>query len=88
MYLFVNPSKLKCNFFTLSTQQCQAFPILFIFQNQNILSAVLTLIQELDHASLLTLRKQIDQQLQDVGQMETNTQEGNVHLEEKEAIAD
>jgi len=57
-------------------------------RNQNILSAVLTLIQELDHASLLTLRKQIDQQLQDVGQMETNTQEGNVHLEEKEAIAD
>lgn len=57
-----------------------------MFQNQNILSAVLTLIQELDSSSLLTLRREIDQQLQDLEQMDDDTQERNEHSEEKEAV--
>ncbi|KAJ7369740.1 hypothetical protein OS493_036771 [Desmophyllum pertusum] len=43
-------------------------------RNQNILSAVLTLVQELDHTSLLTLRKEIDQQLQDFDETENESQ--------------
>lgn len=54
--------------------------------NQNILSAVLTLIQELDSSSLLTLRREIDQQLQDLEQMDDDTQERSDHSEEKEAV--
>jgi len=57
-------------------------------QNQNILSAVLTLVQELDHTSLLSLRKEIDQQIQDYNQTESECLEENGPLEEKEVIAD
>lgn len=60
----------------------------FSLQNQNILSAVLTLVQELDHTSLLSLRKEIDQQLQDYNQTESECLEANGPLEEKEVIAD
>lgn len=57
-------------------------------RNQNILSAVLTLVQELDHTSLLSLRKEIDQQLQDYNHTESECLEENGPLEEKEVIAD
>lgn len=57
-------------------------------QNKNILSAVLTLIQELDQTSLLTLRKEIDQKLQDQDETDSDSQDRNVHAEEKEVIAD
>ena len=58
------------------------------FQSQSILSAVLTLVQELDHTSLLTVRKEIDQQLQDLDQMDSDSQDRDENGEEKEAIAD
>lgn len=49
-------------------------------RNQNILSAVLTLVQELDHTSLLTLRQEIDQQLKDLND--------DVSPQEREEIVD
>lgn len=52
------------------------------------MSAVLTLIQELDQTSLLTLRKEIDQKLQDQDETDSDSQDRNVHAEEKEVIAD
>ena len=71
------------------------FNFLFFFfsfsfaQNKNILSAVLTLVQELDRTSLLTLRKEIDQQLEDLDDdVENNSQDKNLLVEEKEAIVD
>lgn len=58
-------------------------------RNKNILSAVLTLVQELDRTSLLTLRKEIDQQLEDLDDdVENNSQDKNLLVEEKEAIVD
>ena len=58
-------------------------------QNKNILSAVLTLVQELDRTSLLTLRKEIDQQLEDLDDdVENNSQDKNLLVEEKEPIVD
>ncbi|KAL9966134.1 hypothetical protein ACROYT_G024158 [Oculina patagonica] len=57
-------------------------------RNQNILSAVLTLVQELDRTSLLTLRQEIDQQLQDLDETENESQDRNPQQEEKEALAD
>lgn len=55
-------------------------------RNKNILTAVLTLIQELDHASLLTLQKEIDQHLQDRNEENSTSQQINVQNEEKRAI--
>ena len=59
-------------------------------QSQNILSAVLTLVQELDHTSLLTLRQEIDQQLQDCNDdVESKPYSENKHPpHEKEAMVD
>lgn len=57
-------------------------------RNQNILSAVLTLVQELDRTSLLSLRKEIDQQLQDYDETENESLEENAPLEHKEVLAD
>ncbi|XP_058953433.2 cilia- and flagella-associated protein 410 [Pocillopora verrucosa] len=59
-------------------------------RSQNILSAVLTLVQELDHTSLLTLRQEIDQQLQDRNDdVESKPYSENKHPpHEKEAMVD
>lgn len=59
-------------------------------RNQNIVSAVLTLIQELDRTSLLSLRQEIDQQLKDLyDDVETNPySENKPSPQEKEAMVD
>lgn len=59
-------------------------------RNQNIVSAVLTLVQELDRTSLLSLRQEIDQQLKDLyDDVETNSySENKPSPQEKEAMVD
>ncbi|RMX54089.1 hypothetical protein pdam_00014826 [Pocillopora damicornis] len=59
-------------------------------RSQNILSAVLTLVQELDRTSLLTLRQEIDQHLQDLnGDVESKPySENKPPSNEKEAMVD
>lgn len=59
-------------------------------RNQNIVSAVLTLVQELDRTSLLSLRQEIDQQLKDLyDDVETNPySENKPSPQEKEAMVD
>lgn len=59
-------------------------------RNQNIVSAVLTLVQELDRTSLLSLRQEIDQQLNDLyDDVETNPySENKPSPQEKEAMVD
>jgi len=52
------------------------------------LSAVFTLVQELDRTSLLSLRKEIDQQLQDYDETENECLEEIAPLEHKEELAD
>lgn len=55
-------------------------------RNQNILSAVLTLVQELDRTGLLSLRREIDQQLQQYDEIENESSEENAPLERKEVL--
>ena len=58
------------------------------FQNQNIVSAVRILVQDLDETSLLTLRNEIDQQLQSLNKKYSESKNSHEQLEEKELITD
>ena len=58
------------------------------FQNQNIVSAVRILVQDLDETSLLTLRNEIDQRLQSLNKTYTESKNSHEQLEEKELITD
>ena len=58
------------------------------FQNQNIVSAVRILVQDLDETSLLTLRNEIDQRLQSLNKTYSESKNSHKQLEEKELITD
>ena len=58
------------------------------FQNQNIVSAVRILVQDLDETSLLTLRNEIDQRLQSLNKTYSESKNSHEQLEEKELITD
>lgn len=58
-------------------------------RSQNVLSAVLILIQELDRSSLLTLQTEINQQLQELHENNSNSSQQMIEYnEEKETITD
>ena len=57
-------------------------------QNQNIVSAVRILVQDLDETSLLTLRNEIDQRLQSLNKTYSEPKNSHEQLEEKELITD
>ena len=50
------------------------------------MSAVLTLVEELDRTSLLSLGRDIDQQLQDYDETENESSEENAPLQQKEVL--
>lgn len=57
-------------------------------RNQNIVSAVRILVQDLDETSLLTLRNEIDQRLQSLNKTYSESKNSHEQLEEKELITD